>query len=371
MDFDPKSVDETRTSPLGKLFDDANFISGKESTSHNWGKGHYAYGALLDDLLNRGRKEMEKCDSFEGCQIMHSISSGTGGGFTTAALPRLEEELEKPFFDCYCLFPSPTRYQHILDPYNAILSLHYLIEYAYSCTIFQNEAISSICKRSLAAQDSQYDDFNYIIASLISNITAGNRFPCELDWNLKKLTNNIIPYPRLHFFVPTMAPFSSKALSKPQPWGVRELTDELFSNENALYCFHEKNSKRLGTAVLYRGNLPTYEVLKVLKSYKEKTKDQYHDWIVDPYFTGICEVAPLGLEWGGCSLILGQQVCHIIKELTERFTVMFRRKAFLQYYTGEGMDEMEFIEAESNANDLCSEFDPYVAPSSEDSDEDY
>ena len=29
---------------------------------------------------------------------------------------------------------------------------------------------------------------------------------------------------------------------------------------------------------------------------------------------------------------------------------MFRRKAFLHWYTGEGMDEMEFTEAESNMN---------------------
>lgn len=33
---------------------------------------------------------------------------------------------------------------------------------------------------------------------------------------------------------------------------------------------------------------------------------------------------------------------------------MFRRKAFLHWYTGEGMDEMEFTEAESNMNDLIS-----------------
>ena len=34
---------------------------------------------------------------------------------------------------------------------------------------------------------------------------------------------------------------------------------------------------------------------------------------------------------------------------------MFRRKAFLHWYTGEGMDEMEFTEAESNMNDLVKE----------------
>jgi hypothetical protein len=38
---------------------------------------------------------------------------------------------------------------------------------------------------------------------------------------------------------------------------------------------------------------------------------------------------------------------------------MSRRKAFLHWYTGEGMDEMEFTEAESNMNDLISEYQQY------------
>ena len=38
---------------------------------------------------------------------------------------------------------------------------------------------------------------------------------------------------------------------------------------------------------------------------------------------------------------------------------MFRRRAFLHWYTAEGMDEMEFTEAESNMNDLVSEYQQY------------
>ena len=38
---------------------------------------------------------------------------------------------------------------------------------------------------------------------------------------------------------------------------------------------------------------------------------------------------------------------------------MFRRKAFLHWFTGEGMDEMEFTEAESNMNDLVAEYQQY------------
>ncbi|KAK4914879.1 Tubulin beta chain (Beta tubulin) [Elasticomyces elasticus] len=43
---------------------------------------------------------------------------------------------------------------------------------------------------------------------------------------------------------------------------------------------------------------------------------------------------------------------ELFKRVGDQFTAMFRRKAFLHWYTGEGMDEMEFTEAESNMNDL-------------------
>ena len=50
---------------------------------------------------------------------------------------------------------------------------------------------------------------------------------------------------------------------------------------------------------------------------------------------------------------------ELFNRVLDQFSVMFRRKAFLHWYTGEGMDEMEFTEAESNMNDLVSEYQQY------------
>jgi len=55
----------------------------------------------------------------------------------------------------------------------------------------------------------------------------------------------------------------------------------------------------------------------------------------------------------------------MFKRVGEEFKAMFRRKAFLHWFTGEGMDEMEFLEAESNMNDLISEFQQYQDQESE------
>jgi tubulin beta len=58
---------------------------------------------------------------------------------------------------------------------------------------------------------------------------------------------------------------------------------------------------------------------------------------------------------------MGNNTCiqEMFKRVAEQFTSMFRRKAFLHWYTGEGMDEMEFTEAESNMHDLVSEYQQY------------
>lgn len=52
---------------------------------------------------------------------------------------------------------------------------------------------------------------------------------------------------------------------------------------------------------------------------------------------------------------------NIFYILDEAFSAMFRRKAFLHWYTGEGMEEMEFSEAEANVIDLISEYQQYEA----------
>ena len=60
---------------------------------------------------------------------------------------------------------------------------------------------------------------------------------------------------------------------------------------------------------------------------------------------------------------------EMFKRVAEQFTAMFRRKAFLHWYTGEGMDEMEFTEAESNMNDLVSEYQQYQEATIDDENE--
>ncbi|CAJ0926471.1 unnamed protein product, partial [Mesorhabditis belari] len=68
------------------------------------------------------------------------------------------------------------------------------------------------------------------------------------------------------------------------------------------------------------------------------------DWIPNNVKTAVCDIPPR---------------VELFKRVGEQFTAMFRRKAFLHWYTGEGMDEIELTAAESNMNDLISEYQQY------------
>merc|ERR1719206_1485569 len=75
--------------------------------------------------------------------------------------------------------------------------------------------------------------------------------------------------------------------------------------------------------------------------------------------TSVCDIPPRGLKMAATFVGNSTAIQEIFKRISEQFTAMFRRKAFLHWYTGEGMDEMGFTEAESNMNDLVSEYQQY------------
>ena len=89
------------------------------------------------------------------------------------------------------------------------------------------------------------------------------------------------------------------------------------------------------------------------------------EWIPNNVKSSICDIPPKGLKMSTTFIGNSTAIQETWKRVAEQFTAMFRRKAFLHWYTGEGMDEMEFTEAESNMNDLVSEYQQYQDASAE------
>ena len=62
----------------------------------------------------------------------------------------------------------------------------------------------------------------------MSGVTTCLRFPGQLNADLRKLAVNMVPFPRLHFFMPGFAPLTARGNMKYRAMTVPELTAQMF-----------------------------------------------------------------------------------------------------------------------------------------------
>jgi len=360
MDLEPGTMDSVRAGSYGQIFRPDNFVFGQSGAGNNWAKGHYTEGAeLIDSVLDVIRKEAEGCDCLQGFQITHSLGGGTGSGMGTLAIAKIREEYPDRIMCTFSVFPSPKVSDTVVEPYNATLSIHQLVENADEVMVIDNEALYDICFRTLKLTTPTYGDLNHLVSAAMSGVTCGLRFPGQLNGDLRKLAVNLIPFPRLHFFMIGFAPLTARGSHKYQNVSVAELTTQMFDAKNMMCASDPRHGRYLTASALFRGKMSTKEVDEQMVNVQRKNSSYFVEWIPNNIKSSVCDISPKGLAMAVTFLGNSTSIMEMFKRVIEQFTLMFRRKAFLHWYTGEGMDEMEFTEAESNLNDLVSEYQQY------------
>ncbi|KAH8652830.1 beta-tubulin [Ilyonectria robusta] len=371
VDLEPGTMDAVRSGPFGQLFRPDNFVFGHSSAGNNWAKGHYTEGAeLVDQVLDVVRRETEGCDSLQGFQITHSLGGGTGSGMGTLLISKIREEFPDRMMATFSVIPSPKVSDTVVEPYNATLSVHQLVDNSDSTFCIDNEALYDICKRTLKLSNPSYGDLNHLVSTVMSGVSTSLRFPGQLNSDLRKMAVNMVPFPRLHFFMVGFAPLTSRGSHSFSAVSVPELTQQLFDPKNMMTGSDFRNGRYLACSAIFRGKVSAKEVEDQMHKVQQKNSGYFVEWIPNNVQTTLCSVPPQGLEMSSTFVGNSTAIQEIFKRVGEQFTAMFRRKAFLHWYTGEGMDEMEFTEAASNMNDLVSEYQQYQDAGVDDDDDD-
>jgi len=360
VDLEPGTMDAIKNSANGELFRPDSFVYGQVGAGNNWAKGHYTEGAeLIDSVLEVVRKEAEGCDCLQGFQICHSLGGGTGSGMGTLLLSKVREEFPDRMMCTYSVVPSPKVSDTVVEPYNATLSVHQLVENADEVCVIDNEALYDICFRTLKLTSPSYGDLNHLVSSVMSGITCCLRFPGQLNSDLRKLAVNLIPFPRLHFFLVGIAPLTSAQSSNFRAVTVPELTQQMFDTKNMMAACDPRHGRYLTASAMFRGKISTKEIDEQMQNIKNKNSTLFVEWIPHNIKSSVCDIPPKGQKMAVTFVGNSTSIQELFKRVNDQFTAMFRGKAFLHWYTGEGMDEMEFTEAESNMHDLISEYQQY------------
>ena len=162
---------------------------------------------------------------------------------------------------------------------------------------------------------------------------------------MRKLAVNMIPYPRLHFFMPGFAPLTSRQSQTFRSLSVAELTQQIFNAKNVMIACDPRNGRYLTYAAMFRGKkLSMKEVEDQMASVQDKNCGHFVEWIPHNAKVAVCDVPPHGMKMSATFIANNTAIQELFRRLNLQFRVMYRRRAFLHWFTEEGMDEMQFTQ---------------------------
>ncbi len=374
LDLEPTVIDEIRTGTYRSLFHPEQLISGKEDAANNYARGHYTVGKEVVDLvLDRIRKLADNCTGLQAFMIFHSFGGGTGAGFGALLLERLSVDYGKKSKVEFAVYPSPQVATAVVEPYNAVLCSHAMMEHSDVAFMVDNEALYDICRRNLDIERPTYTNLNRLVAQGISSITASLRFDGALSVDMTEFQTNLVPYPRIHFPLCSFAPVIAAEKAYHEQLSVAEITNSVFEPANMMVKCDPRHGKYMACVLMYRGDVVPKDVNAAIATVKSKRTIQFVDWCPTIFKIGINNQPPTVVPGGDLAKVQRSVIMisnttaigEVSGRLDHKFDLMYAKRAFVHHYVGEGMEEGEFSEAREDLAALEKDYEEVAAETAE------
>lgn len=354
IDTEPTTVRE-KMAEVPKFFNPKNSIVGKYGGANNFAKGYLGEGREISDkVMDCLRKEVENTQALQGFIITHSIGGGTGSGLGSLILEKIKEEYPKKIIMTITIFPSPLMSDAVVEPYNAVLAMDKMINYADENVIIDNQALYQIVTKGMGNTNPTYNDINQVISQVLSDLTASLRFKGSMNTEMREVITNLVPYPRSHFLMASFAPLTTLEDRTFVKISTESLVHQLFEDQNMMTAIDLTKGTFLACSLLFRGDNTSGDINKALLEVKNKIK--FSSFIPTGIKYGITSVASQDLKRSGSALINHTGVAEIMNRTLSQFDLMFNKRAFLQWYEAEGMKKEDFENARDNVSKLMDEY---------------
>lgn len=354
VDLEPSVIDEIRMGEFKHLYHPEQMLTGKEDAANNFARGHYTVGKTIIDEVNRQiNKLAESCDSLQGFLIFHSFGGGTGSGLTSLFLEELHSDFAKKCKLQFSIYPAPTISTAVVEPYNSVLTTHSTLTTSDCTFMLDNEAIYEICNKNLGVGRPNYQNLNRLVAQIVSSTTASLRFEGSMNVDLNEFQTNLVPYPRIHFPLVSYAPLLPIEKAAHEQSSINEITTACFNSSNTMVKCDPRQGKYMACVLLYRGDVVPKEINTAISAIKTKKYISFVDWSPTGFKIGVNFEPPTTVPKGDlaktsravCMLSNTTAISEAWTRLNHKFDLMYRKRAFIHWFVGEGMEEGEFTEA--------------------------
>eukprot|EP00434_Breviolum_minutum_P039595 symbB.v1.2.035164.t1/scaffold4676.1/size42122/3 len=111
------------------------------------------------------------------------------------------------------------------------------------------------------------------------------------------------------------------------------LAQQMFDAKNMMCAADPRHGRYLTAAALFRGRMSTKEVDEQILNVQNKNSSYFVEWIPNNIKASVCDIPPKGLKMAVAFAGNSTAIQEMFKRVAEYFTAMFRRKAFLHWYT--------------------------------------
>ncbi|EFJ07882.1 hypothetical protein SELMODRAFT_132773, partial [Selaginella moellendorffii] len=347
VDMEEGVVNQLLMGNLSELFNSTQLITDISGSGNNWAHGHNFYGPKYSGtIIEKVRREAEICSSLQGFFLLHSLGGGTGSGLGSYILELLHDAYPKVFRFSASLFPS-TDDDVITSPYNSVLSIGSLTQHADCVFPIENQALIDILRKKgqHKCQSSEekrnkapFDAMNALVSSLLLNLTSSMRFEGQLNVDLNEITTNLIPYPRLHYLISSMALFTPKGKLPWHPNQHTKLVNQVFlfsdalSKDNYLIKSNPLESVYFNCAFLLRGTPCSISDVNESIVRSSQRLNMIH-WNTGGFKVGVCRQPASGIPLSLVCLANNTCIRNRLLAMKHSFNMLFRKRVYIHHYT--------------------------------------
>ena len=308
--------------------------------------------------------------------LTHSIAGGTGSGMGSYLLEHLKDAFPHKFIQTYSVFPGMKESSDVVtQPYNSILALSRLTEFADCTVVLDNTSLNSIVAEQSNAGSFPISQINALVSNVLSVSTSTLRYPGYVNSDFVSMMSGLVASPRLHYLITAYTPLveSSLQASTVRKTSVYDVQRRLLQNKNLMAAVNTRKGVYLSALHVIQGDVDASEIHSSLQRIREQELARFIPWgpnSIQVVLAKRSPFVPAASRVSGLMIANHSEVgsvrsgfwseTQIFKQIGSQFDRSFARKAYLHNYLNLPLfngEDAEFKECREVVREVVEEYE--------------